>query len=153
MVLNSSNPLLINKYAGDLLAINETTKQYGLILTEQDAKNIIEVRNSVLCSYGRVDLGIDVTKEIIKNLSVSSFINNENYIYSINELQELFYYMKNETEEKIPDDELITLIKDFYENTCWGSMEFMKGALTQYAEEFRRQEQKKETIEKGDADN
>ena len=58
MVLNSANPLLNEKYAGILMNINNTSKQYGLTITAEDAKNIVEVRNTVLRNYGRVDLGI-----------------------------------------------------------------------------------------------
>ncbi len=151
MLLNSANPLLNEKHVGILMNINNTSRQYGLTITAEDARNIVEVRNTVLRNYGRVDLGIAATGEIMEKFCTSSFIDSGNYLYIINEIQELFYYLKNETEEKIPDDELITLLRELFENYCWGSVEFLKGVVQEYAEAFRKQEQKRDILEKGDA--
>ena len=39
---------------------------------------------------------------------------------------EIFYYFKNETLDLIGDDELIELMRDYYENRCKGSLELLK---------------------------
>lgn len=150
LVLNNTNTLLSEKYAAELLQLNNITIQKGLIMTKEEATNVIYVRNTVLNNYGRVDLGIDATKEIIEKFFESSFISKENYIEVINELQEIFYYMKNETEDRISDNDIVLLIKDYFENTCRGSIEFLKSELQEYPRNFRKKEQVREVSEKGD---
>lgn len=138
MVLNSINPALRERYAGELLRLNEFTGEYGLLLSPEEAQGIIETRNAVLSSHGRVDLGIEVARELIKSFYSSSYINAGNYVSIINELQEIFYYMKNETEDLIADDRLIGIIRSYFENSCGGSIELLKGKLDEFAADFRR---------------
>ncbi len=137
-MLNSVTPMLMEKYTRELLELNHKTKGYGLVLTLEDAKCLIEVRNKALCNFGRIELGIEVTKGLIDVFSRSSYINEENYIATLNELQEIFYYLKNETEDKIGDSMLIVVMKDYFENICGGSLELLKSVLENYARDFRR---------------
>lgn len=150
MVLNSVNPLLKEIYVDELLKSNEKTKEYGLVLTAEEVKNIIAARNNVLNSYGRVELGLEVTKGLIDNFCTSAFIDNESYVSTLNELHEIFYYLKNETEDKIADDKLIRIIKDYFENSCGGSINLLKSTLEVFAEDFRRKAQIKDSLGKED---
>ncbi|MDP4180525.1 MAG: DUF6323 family protein [Bacillota bacterium] len=138
MVLNSLNPLLKETFVNELLKCNERTKDYGLVLTPEGAESIIEARNNILNSLGRVDMGIEVALGLIENFYTSTFINEENYVSVLNEFQEIFYYMKNETEDMISDDKLICIIKDYYENLCGGSLELLKSCLEEFIHDFRR---------------
>lgn len=150
MVLNSIHPLLRETYIGELLKSNERTKEYGLVLTAEEVQHIIEVRNHVLNSYGRVELGLEVTKELIDNFCTSAFVNRENYVPTLNELHETFYYLKNETEDRIADDKLIRMMKDYFENSCGGSIDLLKSTLEVFAEDFRRKAQIKDSLGEGD---
>jgi len=150
MVLNSVNPLLKETYMDELLKSNERTKEYGLVLTAEEAKKIIEARNNILHSYGRVELGNEVTKELIEKFYTSAFINDENYVSMLNEFHEIFYYLKNETEDKIADDKLIGIMKDYFENSCGGSVELLKSTLEVFAEDFRRKAQTEDSLGEGD---
>lgn len=147
--LNSVNPLLKETYIDALLKINQETEEYGLVLSPEEIKNIIEVRNKVLDAYGRVELGLEVTKKLIMNFYTSAFINDENYVPTLNELHEIFYYLKNETEDRISDDKLIEIIKNKFENSCEGSIDLLKSTLEVFAEDFRRNAQKKNYINEG----
>ncbi len=149
-VLNLINPLLKETYIDSILKCNEKTWECGLILTEEEAKTIIEVRNNVLNSYGRVDLGMDAALGLIESFHTSSFITCENYVTTLNELQEIFYHMKNETEDMIPDDKLIDTIKYYYENSCGGSIELLKSSLEVFTEDFRRKMQKIGSLGEGE---
>lgn len=150
MVLNSLNSQLKETYAGELLKCNEKTKEYGLVLTAEDAIKIIEARSHALQSYGRVELGIEVTGELIEAFCTSTFINEENYIDMINELNEIFYYMKNETEDKLGDEKLIGIMKEHFEEISKGSIDQLKSTLEAFAQDFRKKAQIKELSEKGD---
>jgi hypothetical protein len=46
--------------------------------------------------------------------------------------------MKNETEDRIGDDELVKMMKEYFETSCEGSLELLRGRLTEFAEDFRR---------------
>ncbi|WP_053240710.1 DUF6323 family protein [Clostridium sp. DMHC 10] len=81
-------------YANELLQTNEETEKYGLVLTLEDAKQIIKQRRKTLKGYGRIDLNFDVVKKIIKIFSSSTFINDENYVDIIIGLQETFLLFK-----------------------------------------------------------
>lgn len=139
IIFDSMNKVLEEIQINEILEINEESKKYGLILTAEEATEIMEGRNRVLKSCGRVELGIEVTKIIIQKFSNSSFINQEEYTLALNELHEVFYYMKNETEDKIGDSELIDIIKNYFDNFCGGSLELLKGReLETFARNFRR---------------
>lgn len=55
----------------DLLKLNEKTKEYGLVLKPNDVKNLVVSRNKVLHDHARVELGIEVLKELIEVFSTS----------------------------------------------------------------------------------
>lgn len=105
---------------------NEETIEYGLKLSDEDIKAIIKTRSEALNSNGRVEFGGGIIKKIISEFCDSPYISQYNYAESINELIETFYYYKNETLEKISDDELITLMKRYFDNECQGSIEFLR---------------------------
>lgn len=138
------------KYVVEILEMNQKTKEYGLSLTSKEVSNMIAARNKALHDYGRVELGIEVTKELVEVFCTSSYINEENYASTLNELHELFYYLKSETEEKIGDVKLIHLMKDEFDNTCRGSLILLKSKLEAFAENFRGKLQLKDSLCEGD---
>lgn len=150
IIFGSMEKILEEIQINELLQINQESKKYGLILTAEEAKEIIEVRNEVLQSYGRVELDIGVTRKFITDFCSSPFISQEEYTETLNDLNEIFYYMKNETEDKIGDDELIDIIKDFFENHCEGSLELLKGReLEEYSRGIRRKSQVEDYLMEG----
>lgn len=150
IIFNSMGTVLNETQVNEILQTNEEAKKYGLILTVQDAKEIVEVRNRVLQSYGRIELDIGVTRKFIQSFCTSTFINPEEYVSTLNDLHELFYYLKNETEDEIGDDELIDIIKDFFDNSCRGSMELLKSMIETLAENSRRKNQITDYLLEGD---
>ncbi|WP_036734990.1 DUF6323 family protein [Paenibacillus zanthoxyli] len=145
-IFNSLNISMQEHYMNELLELNEKTKEYGLVLTPQDVELMMAARNEVLHSYGRVELSIEVTKVLIEVFSASSFIQQENYADTLNELHEVFYDLKNETEDRISDMKLIHRMKEMFEEDCEGSLGLLKSKLEEYAEEFRRELQKNESL-------
>jgi hypothetical protein len=139
IIFDSMNKMLEELQIAEIFQVDKEIGEAGIGLTLEAAKEIIQVRNQVLQSYGRIELDIAVTKKIINNFCTSSYINQEDYTSIIIELQEIFYYMKNETEDKIGDDELIEVITEFFNNSCGGSLELLKGReLDAFARNFRR---------------
>jgi hypothetical protein len=127
IVFDTMNNVLMSIQINEIVEMNEETAKYRLTLTVEEAKEIIEIRNHILESYGRIEIDTIVTKKFIQRFYTSPLINQEDYATIINELHEIYYYLKNETEDKIGDDELIDLITGFFNNSCGGSIELLRG--------------------------
>lgn len=126
----------------EILQTNATSQQYGLVLTAPEAREIIAARNQALRSYGRLELDTAAARRIIQCFSASPFITQEDYAATLEELQEIFYYLKNETADRLGDDELIALLRDSFDNDCGGALELLKGmALDSVAGRFKRPSQ------------
>lgn len=151
-IFNSLNTSMFEKYMIELLDLNEKTKEYDLVLTLEDVQIMMEARSQVLYSYGRVELRIEVTKMLIEEFSSSSFIQQDNYVDILNELHEIFYYLKNETEDKISDIKLLHTMKEVFEEDCEGSLDLLKSKLEEYAEKFRRLLLKNDSLIEGEDD-
>ncbi|WP_245632812.1 DUF6323 family protein [Alicyclobacillus kakegawensis] len=93
---------------------------------------------------------MEATKELIEVFSASPCICQENYISTLNELHEIFYYLKNETEDKIGDFKLIAIMKHYFDNECAGSLKLLRNKLEEFAENFRIQTMHLEYLKEGD---
>ena len=126
----------------EVLKTNEESQKYGLVLTATEAHELIESRNQAIRNHGRVELGIEVVQKIITSFCSSSYINGEDYAWTLTELVETFYYMKNEMEDRMSDDELISIMQEFFNNSCKGSLDLLRDReLTILARKFRRANQ------------
>jgi hypothetical protein len=63
---------------------------------------------------------------------------------TVMELTDSFYYFKTESENLISDDELIVLMKDYFDNICGGSLDYLNG--TSLEELSRRRRGGRQTI-------
>lgn len=106
--------------------LNEETMDYGLKLSEENIKLILSTRKEALISSGRVEFGGGIITKIISAFCDSPYIFQYNYVETINDLIETFYYYKNETMEEISDDELIDFMKDYFDDKCQGDLELLK---------------------------
>lgn len=123
MIINSSTEQQVN----EIIRLNEETVKYGLTLFKHEIMQIIDVRNDLLRGYGRIELGTEVINKLIKSFYNSSYIQQDMYMSTLMELQEVFYYMKNETEDNLSDDEIIEILREFFEDYCKGSIELLQG--------------------------
>lgn len=122
----------------EILHTNLQSQQYGLQLTPLQAMELLQTRNRVLKSQGRVDTGIEVIKKIAASFCSSPYIHAHEWASTLNELVEIFYYMKNETEDRLGDDELITLMRELFDNRSRGVLELLRDRdLELYAQELR----------------
>ena len=100
----------------NVMKTNETTEQFGLSLTEQDAKLILAERKNALAEQKRIEFGGGIVTKIIYEFCDSDYIHQSNYVETIIRLQEIFYLYKNEMHDEITDDELLHLMKEQFEN-------------------------------------
>ena len=143
------NKRLNEVYVKQLLALNDYSGKNGLILSAEDAKHVIQARANVLTNYGRIELGFNVTEEIISLFQTSGFVNSDNYVNIITGMQEIFYYFKNETNEKVGDKELLNKIKYYFEIECGGSIQLLNSKMESYAKKMRIEQLKLEMEDQG----
>lgn len=110
----------------ELKECNEFTGKFGLALSDADLQMLTEERFKALQSNGRVEFGGGILKKLIFEFCDSPYVMQDNFADTIQGLQEAFYYFKNESLDEYSDDELIDIMKDFFENECQGSMEYLQ---------------------------
>lgn len=113
----------------EIIECNEVTRDYGLKLNEEDVKEIIKTRNIALEKSGRIEFNGQIINKLIIAFRDSPYISQHNYSETINELVEIFYNYKNETLDFIGDEELIEIMKDYFDNYCQGSLELLEGKV------------------------
>lgn len=123
------NNSLEEQVFNEILSCNDFTLEYGLTLKEEDAREIIKTRNIALEKSGRIEFNGQIINKIITTFCDSSYISQYNYSDTINELVEIFYNYKNETLDYIGDDELIEIMKEYFDNYCQGSLELLEGKV------------------------
>lgn len=136
-IFNSLHFSMQEQAVFQIIELNELTKEHGLMLSPEEVQQILVARNQVLVHYGRVELSIEVTKTLIEQFSASPYICQDNYVFALYELHELFYYLKNETEDKIGDLNLIEMMRECFDEDCGGSLDLLKCKLENDAEAFR----------------
>lgn len=123
-----------------VIEMNKKTEIFGLALTEEDAKLLVERRQENLREQQRVEFGEGILSKLIFTFCDSPYIYQENYVKTIARLQEIFYLYKNESMDELTDDELLTYMKEAFDGECEGSLEFLEEtALEEFARNIRRE--------------
>lgn len=121
-----------------LAKTNADTTRFGLMLTEAEAKELITCRNESLARYGRVEFGKGILDKLIFAFCDSQYMNQDNYLETLEQLQDIFYEFKNETKDELTDDELLEFMREQFETVCFGSTEYLQGTcLEAYARSIR----------------
>ncbi len=119
----------------EVLRSNEYTCQFGLSLSEQDIEELMIVRRECLQEHQRIEFGKSVIEKLIYAFCDSSYIFQDNYVYTLSRLQDIFYLYKNESLDELTDDELIEYMRKTFDETCHGSLDYLEGTCL---EEFAR---------------
>jgi len=125
--LISLENLSLRPVSEEILALNEVSREYGLVLSEEDAKELSEMRNNAIVENERVEIGAGAVTEIIKRFCTSKYVSEENYAYVLNEITYLFYYIKTEVDDRISDKNLIDELFERFELFCRGSIDTLEG--------------------------
>lgn len=123
--LERQNSLLRREERGGLAKCNEYTKRYGLKLSEKDIEELCEHRQATLRQTGRMEWGGGVMQKLIYAFCDSPYIQADDYVQTLEDLEETFYYFKNEALDEISDDELIEYMKRIFDGAGQGSVEYL----------------------------
>lgn len=110
----------------EIIDCNKITIRYGLTLSPAEAQELVETRSEALSSNGRIELAGGTINKLILKFCDSPFLYQFNYAETLNDLIETFYYFKNETLDEIGDDELISVMKKYFDHNCQGSIELLQ---------------------------
>ena len=126
-IINVFSPLIQKHAVDEIEKCNNFTSGYGLTLSRQDAIELVETRTLSLKRYGRIEFGGGVIDKIIREFCDSPYISMHNYVETLHELIDIFYFYKNETLDLISDDDLIKFMKKSFDGKCQGSLELLSG--------------------------
>ena len=104
---------------------NDLNQIYGLTLTESDITELVELLGNALRSTGRVEFGGGILPKLIRAFCKSPYVDPYNYATTLAELQDAFYYFKNEAEDRFSDDELIEFMANIFNGQAHGSAEVL----------------------------
>lgn len=122
-------PMQLADVSKKLAACNQKTAQYSLSLSEPQLQTLLEQRNLVLKRTGRIELGEGILIKLMETFCSSPYLSQHNYETTLKKLQELFYYFKNESMEQLSDDELLRIMKDYFDHKAHGSLDYLANTL------------------------
>lgn len=137
MLLNllQNNKIQLQK----VIECNQYTKKFGVSLTEQDAIMLMEARKNSLKEQERIEFGEGILTKLIYSFCDSPYIYQDNYVDTMESLQDIFYLYKNESLDELTDDELIDYMKHKFEGECQGSLEHLEDTcLEKFARSIRK---------------
>ena len=138
MEKNWMQQLQDEKSLAKILETNQETEQYGLVLSEEDAKSLVAWRAKSLKEQKRVEFSGGITEKLIREFCDSEYIGQEEYVEIIARLQDIFYLYKNEMMDEITDDELLHVMKELFEMVCFGDLEYLESTcLDNFARAIR----------------
>lgn len=111
----------------DLLEVNHD----GFLISESDAKHLINCQKKILEDTDRVIINYDILKNIILNFKDNSY---DDITDISSKMLTIFFEMKNNTRDLIDDDMLIKILFDIYEHYVYGCVELMDNYLDQIIE-------------------
>ena len=138
-----------------LLGVNEYTERFGLTLTEEDAKLLLEDRRNSLVEKQRIEFGEGILPKLIEVFCDSPYIYQDNYVDTIGRLQDIFYEYKNESMDALADDELIEKMQVAFNGECQGSTDYLEETILEElarnirvgGERFLRESRRRRAVE------
>ena len=115
--------------AQELESCNKVTQRHGITLSPADIQTLVVGRVDALQETERVEFGRGVAKDLVLAFSSSVYVAQSSFVQTVLELQDLFYLFKNESDEQIPDDDLIATMRSLYDDVAQGDMQRLTEAL------------------------
>ncbi len=117
----------VNGINNDITSLNDLIAVKGLYLTQNDVREVVRTRTRALAENCRFEIGTESVRKITESIFSSQFVDRSNFCDTLCTFIRIFYYIKTASFDSIPDDDVVRLLKDMYENVCYGSLSEMKG--------------------------
>ena len=119
--------LQISAAKEELRCCEDLNRLYGLTLSESDITELVQLRGEALKNTGRVEFGGGILPKLIRAFCNSPYVDARNYAATLADLQDAFYYFKNESEDRFSDDDLIEFMARVFNGRAEGSTELLCG--------------------------
>ena len=103
-----------------LLRGNAVTGRFGLTLTAEQCRRLLEHYASALRETERIELGEGILPKLAVALCNSPCVGPENWEETLGGLTELFYHFKGACGERLGDDELLDALVRLYNGWAGG---------------------------------
>ena len=120
-VLNLGNDIVIN----EVKELNKETIKYGLVLSDFEIRDLVNNKNNVLKSVGRIEMDKSAVTLIISEFCKSSYISSEEWANVVNEIITLFYNVRSEISDNVSDFDLVKFMYNIFENKVHGVVELL----------------------------
>lgn len=135
----------------DLEVCNRVTEGYGLMLSPTQMHALAQRRVEALQNTNRVEFGEGILKKLIFAFRESPYLEPRSYGETLAELQDIFYHFKNESGERLSDDELLEVMQEAFDGKAQGSTEYLAGtALEVFCKGLRGWKSDEERVEDKD---
>ncbi len=104
---------------------NELLELKEIKLTEKQKLELIENKNQNLKNLGRVEFGESILKKIINKFIDSPYIDEDDIVFELSELTNIFYLYRSEI-NNLSDDEIIEYMKESFNEIYNGSLELLE---------------------------
>lgn len=111
---------------GEIVGFNEKSSRFGLMLTEQEAQALMECRNESLLKYKRVEFGKGILEKLMFVFCDSQYLIRDHYLEALEKLQDIFYLFKNETQDRMTDDEILHFMREQFDGVCAGDIQYLE---------------------------
>ena len=125
--------------ANELRECSKLIARFGLTLSETQIQSLVEHRFDALRDTGRIEFGEGILKKLIYAFCDSPYLTQENFEDTIIELQDSFYYFKNESIDRFSDDELIDFMSVVFNGRAQGSLDYLSGTSLEELCRYARQ--------------
>lgn len=105
---------------------NKELAPYGLSLTPEQVQMLVQRRVEVLRETQRVEFGRGILRELAAAFAGSPYVTADSFNTTLAELQDVFYHLKEEANEQVPDTELIDALRSLFDNDAHGAIEILE---------------------------
>ena len=106
--------------ANQLMQLNDSIAENGVVLSQADCTDIAEFRRDALIESERLEIGLGIVGRIVTEFSDSGFVDQNNFRQVVEDLLECFYTLKNETEDRASDDQVMEFLHYLFEVSVGG---------------------------------
>lgn len=112
-----------------LESCNPVLERHGLSLTATDIRVLVASRAEALHAAGRIEFGGGILEDLVLAFAGSPYVSQDTLTETVIEMQELFYEVRNEMLEQIPDDDLIARMRSLFDEFAAGDTSLLAEAL------------------------
>ena len=99
-----------------LIKLNDETAGRGLFLSEKNINKLSDAVQSALKESDRIEIGMGIMPALAREFSNAFFVDKDNYVFVLERLIHVFFHIKTATCDKIPDREIVRLMRDYFDN-------------------------------------